>query len=291
MLSSYERSRGFFRDAALLRPNVPPLHLLDSITSEPLAAYWPGGRLRAAHSGPILRVKRDSDAAELDVFSASNGLTNHQAIIDHAGALNAARVVSLYDLTTHGRTLTLGTNGPRPKMGVSGFLVADYDAALTTSLARADALGLTGNPALWIALQIRGPSYNVPLRMGNIGVAMAAITINVTLGQIIAQNPGTTRRTFTVPGGSAGYVGLVFQKPAGGDVNSYALRYNGNDAGFTTTNGTDIPNYQNTEFRLGAYTVSSTPYDGDIGCAIIGTTALTTSERAAIEAWQAYYTI
>lgn len=92
--------------------------LLDSITSS--AAYGVR-RLRTRYIGAILRVRRSSDNAEIDVGFDPAGNLNTTLLLSHCGS-NSGFVTTWYDQSGNGRNLTQSTNGAQPRIVNAGVI-------------------------------------------------------------------------------------------------------------------------------------------------------------------------
>jgi len=77
-------------------------------------------RVRAAYTGPCMRVRRSSDNAEIDVFWA-NGLVDSAAIMAHVGA-GSGFVTTWYDQSGKANHAAQTTAGNQPTIVVSGVM-------------------------------------------------------------------------------------------------------------------------------------------------------------------------
>lgn len=95
--------------------------LLDGLANPPVRAYALR-RVRTAYTGPLIRVRRSSDNAQLDIgYDGSNEL-DVTALLAHCGAGNGF-VVTWYDQMGNG-DLGQGTTGAQPQIVTAGALTA-----------------------------------------------------------------------------------------------------------------------------------------------------------------------
>ncbi len=91
---------------------------LDSYTTSLWFVYSTRLLLSAYFGNPLLRVRRSSDDAELNIGHASNGALDTAALLAFAGA-GSAYVKTFYD-QNGSRNVTIGTNGAQPRIVNSG---------------------------------------------------------------------------------------------------------------------------------------------------------------------------
>ena len=106
------------RNAAPLPPVVGPL--LDGVAHTALAAFSLR-RLRAAYTGPALRVRRASDNTTLDVGFTGAGVLNTAALLTFTGTSNG-HVVTWYDQTGNGNNITNATAANQPLVASAGAM-------------------------------------------------------------------------------------------------------------------------------------------------------------------------
>ena len=80
-----------------------------------VAACYSLRRLRLAYTGPLLRVRRSSDNAELDVFPDANGWLRWGTTLSWAAGADLFGV-TLHDHSGNGRHLTQATASAQPKL-------------------------------------------------------------------------------------------------------------------------------------------------------------------------------
>lgn len=95
---------------------IPPL---DEIAAT--SAAYGLRRVRSAHTGPAIRVRRSSDNAEADIGFTSAGNLNIAALLAHCGA-NSGFVTTWYDQSGNARNLTQGTAGAQGRIVNSGVV-------------------------------------------------------------------------------------------------------------------------------------------------------------------------
>lgn len=93
---------------------------LDSYTSGLEAAYSTARRLLASYTGSLIRIRRSSDDAELDIGYDANGDLDSAAASTFAG-VGSAYIVTVYD-QTGSYDLTQSTAGSQPSLILSGTL-------------------------------------------------------------------------------------------------------------------------------------------------------------------------
>lgn len=81
--------------------------------------YEPARRTLTAYTGNLIRVRRDSDNAEMDVGYDSNGDLDTASIASWAGGATVY-VVTVYDQATAGDDITQATSGAQPLYVASG---------------------------------------------------------------------------------------------------------------------------------------------------------------------------
>jgi hypothetical protein len=104
-------------DAALSTSFVPAL---DSYTSGLWAARWTR-RLLTSYTGNLIRVRRSSDNAEVDIGYKPNGRVNETAILAHCG-MSTGYVTTIYDQSGNGRHLTQTTAASQPVICDAGVM-------------------------------------------------------------------------------------------------------------------------------------------------------------------------
>lgn len=226
------------------------IQFLDTISVTPLVALGVT-KLRAAHTGPILRVH--------------DGTTNHDVAgtgeIAAACGANPGTVSTWYDQSGNGRDYTEGTNRPQIWTGaaleVEGTdVVVAFDGS-NDKLARSDALGLTGAPALTIAYVAKQSGNQQAWGFGGTGAGT-----NVFYSQ--DTDASATRIGWSCFGGSrvfncasrATYRSYIFQIAAGANISAATCWQSGSDLAQFSVSAA-VPNITNTRARLGCFTADS----------------------------------
>lgn len=113
-------------------------------------------RLYSAYTGPLARVRRASDNAVADIlYSVATNRLDTAALADHCGASDGF-LVTIYDQSGAAKDVTQATAANQPKIydGATGVVLKGslptptFVRASSQRLARGDALGMTGAPAL-----------------------------------------------------------------------------------------------------------------------------------------------
>lgn len=93
--------------------------ILDSLPTS--AAAFSVRRLRAAYTGPLLRLRRSTDNVQQDIGFTIGGNLDKAAVTSFCGSASCF-VFSWYDQSVSGRTLTRTTAGVQPRLVNSGTL-------------------------------------------------------------------------------------------------------------------------------------------------------------------------
>jgi hypothetical protein len=129
---------------------------LDGLSVAP-AGWWNVARRDfTSYTGPLCRIQRTSDNAELDIGYAADGWLDTAAIAAHCAG-TTGRVKTLYDQSGNARSLTNATHANQPIIYAAAAQIVlgtkpamDFNGS-TTYLDRADACGLTGATAFTAA--------------------------------------------------------------------------------------------------------------------------------------------
>lgn len=102
-----------------------PVYMLSKVAASPAWAYSVSRKVVASYSGPLMRVRRSSDNAELDIqpiaSGANAGLVDSAALLAHVGAGDGF-VVTLYDQSGNVRHITQPTAGRQTKIVSAGVV-------------------------------------------------------------------------------------------------------------------------------------------------------------------------
>lgn len=130
----------------------------DAIDVRPVGAFSSQRRQRLSIRKPLMLVRRSSDSAEADITGHPvTGLLNRSQVLGFCGA-GSGFVKTLYDLSGNTRDISRSApTGEQPRIVNAGALEvnASGKAALSfdgtdDNLARSDAFGLSGSPALTV---------------------------------------------------------------------------------------------------------------------------------------------
>jgi len=242
----------------------PTPGLLDRVGAPALAAFSLCERLRLAYRGPLLTVRRSSDNATLDIGAIpTTGKLNRLQLLGFCGAGNGF-VTKLWDHSGSGRHLTQGTTSLQSQIVSSGALLTMGTRTPTTSfdgaddrLTRADALGLTGSPALTIASTFKLDSANRgPRGIWGLGANTASNNRVAMYANALGINPdyGGSYDAITpsVTSGVADYA--VQRHAAGANVDTADVRINGVQSSRTGGAGTGALNMTDQIVMLGCST-------------------------------------
>lgn len=92
--------------------------LLDGI---PVSAAWSLRRMVTAYTGPLVRVRRLSDNAEMDIGADASGWLDIATLLAWVGA-SSAYVVTWYDQSGAGLHVTQPTMGAQPRIANNGVI-------------------------------------------------------------------------------------------------------------------------------------------------------------------------
>ena len=123
-------------------PAAPTRRTLDRMTTAPAAAYALR-LLDADHVGPLVRVRRTSDNATLDI--AADPITGHldtPTLLTFVGS-GSGYVVTWYDQSGNGRHLTQTTASMQPRIVSAGVLETKNGRPTIRQVAGVDGTGLT----------------------------------------------------------------------------------------------------------------------------------------------------
>lgn len=117
---SRNRTRDRNRAWAMRGGAAPFVGPLDAYTSNLSVAYSATRRLLTSYTGPLIRLRRASDDAELDIGYDSNGALDTAAAAAFIGG-SSGFVVTLPDQGGGGHDLTQGTAASQPAYQATGF--------------------------------------------------------------------------------------------------------------------------------------------------------------------------
>lgn len=148
--------------------------VLDIVSTSSLYAFSKFRLLRRAYKGPLIRVRRSSDNAELDIYPRGMYL-DVKALMDFAGA-SSLFIRTWYDQSGNGFDLAQTTTANQPRIVNAGTMdklnnvVSSVCDASNDRLERGGAFGLSGSPALTSIATFKysaATGNTVPLCIGN----------------------------------------------------------------------------------------------------------------------------
>lgn len=135
--------------------------LLDQLSVMPSAAYSVARRLRSGHALPLIRTRRSSDNAELDIDAVNNELDT-TTLLSFCGA-GSGFVTTKYDQTGNNRHVTQSSTARQPRIVNAGILdtlnskpTAKYDGSGDCLDCAISDMGITNSALLSIALRFDG---------------------------------------------------------------------------------------------------------------------------------------
>lgn len=126
-----------FQAMRLRKPDAAALPLLDLYGSA-AAAYSTARKLRAAYSGPCLRVRNTSTNIETDIGFDANGNVDTAAIL--AAAPVTGKITKVYDQSGNGIDLAQATAAAQPGSNTGGVLNNSFNGRLAFNADGDDAL-------------------------------------------------------------------------------------------------------------------------------------------------------
>jgi RHS repeat-associated protein len=282
-------------EPACAATNQCPPALLDSVSSQPLAAYSVAERLRSTYLGPAIRVRRASDSGETKIGFAGMNQLNTAAVATFCGASDCY-LATLYDQS--GNERDLDQSGEQIKLydgathalttaGSFPVLVIHADSA---GVYRPDSLGLLGNPDMTVSYVGRydGPGQNgndiSPIRIGVDHFAAGANELAVSY------QPGVEYIYFD--GGAVGWSApnnttmhrSVFMHAAGTTIASSILRIDGVPLTVAGPTGADAFNLTASRTLIGKHPANYSDATAEIRTVIVWNTVLGANDLAHVEA-------
>jgi hypothetical protein len=269
---------------------APFIGVIDSIVAAggavPNAASSISHRLYAAYTGPLFRVRRASDAAELNIGYGGDNRVDEAAIAAHCSGTTGT-IVTVYDQSGSARDVTQATTGAQPIIYTGGAIAkvgslpwVDFGAG-TRFWARGDSAGITGTTSASIVhftTAIGGTAY----------AEIGTFSSNLYFGawrngaNIRTSIAGSTANVFTVASAIATPSLLVHRLVGGADIAATTARQNGVDLSSSAT-GSGTTSIGASGLTIGARLNGSAGIDGG-GCFWLFTAqALTGSPLTAIE--------
>jgi Alpha-L-arabinofuranosidase B, catalytic len=296
------RQRKFFFENAAR--SVPAPLLLDTLWGESCRfAHWTGGKLRAGYVGPIVRARRLSDNATIEVYPLPNGTTDTAAIVAYGtAAASVVTMATLYDQS--GRGAHIGASGVSREaelwsptnglcVGTKGYLASRWVGTskwYSNSNGAGITTGFLGNPEMHLVWDQKPTTANCcPWVFGNNGVAYQHMQCrpDTSATQMISIATGAAVRTFTAASNLASN-SFILSKPAGAQVDGITLRRSGVQLVQSAVVGNDaLLDLLTDDFAYGTFTSSGGNFDGLLANWMGFSSVLSAVNRAKIEAWQA----
>jgi hypothetical protein len=269
---------------------VPATPALDGLPT--LGAAWSvNERLLTAYTGPLFRIRRASDNAELDITTAGATIyVDQAAIAAHCGA-SVGSVVAVYDQSGGvSRDVTQVTAGLQPQIynGTavvkSGSNVGMTYLTNTAVLTRADSCGLTGSPDFSVAALSAIPSgaFRGLYSFGDGGVTAFQDTY-CTINSLVPNIGSFSSNAFYTAVASAAYHYDVVQHAAGLSIASFVVRQNGAPSPYTSGPATAI-NLTSALTEVGNVHASN-GLRGTLSTLVLFPYLLTAPLLATVEAW------
>jgi hypothetical protein len=162
--------------------------ILDQI-SAPAAAAYSLRRLRAAHTGGAVRVRRSSDNAELDVGLTASGDLNTAALMNHVGSQNLLlRSEEFENAAWEGLAGSAETIAANSEIAPDGTLTAERCTVLSSTSGRYQNIALAAAGQITFSLFIKAGSTGTWSRIGFFDTAVvtnqARCWVNMLTGEL-----------------------------------------------------------------------------------------------------------
>lgn len=288
--------------------------LLDLMVSAVAAGmYSITDQASAAYTGPLFRVRNGTTTTETDIDPLGDGtvdLVTLDAACRVAGSFVECTLVTVYDQSGNGYNLTQATVTKQPLIatvadgllvaGTQGLLAAAWTAAYNNtndrSLARADALGLSGDVAFAVDTLARTTVPALPHTLWMLGrgatggQAVGVVVLSDDSIEIESQAVGN--RTYDQTGAYVApstYQHMSTERAAGGDLDVMPFSVNG--SALTTSDATSgVLSVENQGFAWGGSPDNSFgTYAGSFRAStlIVWSTPPAGADRTAVDAWMA----
>jgi len=284
---------------------------LDSLGTGLESAWSVGRQLRAAYSGPVIRVRRSSDNAESDFYgSGANGAVSAAAVEAFCGAGDGF-ITTIYGQSGLSRNLTQSTTTLQPVCVSSGVAVTQNGyLACTTTAAAARRMSVASSTSTYNFLHTTGGTlYAVHLSNDTAArkclLANSASLTGTTAGFIV--NSDTSERmetrigrvdsggspatgnsvsvTTTDTASTAARLNSFLLDPDNGTANARCLIWQNGTQSATLNAATGTPFVENApqDLHVLAYPGGATPYDGTF-CELVIWSGDRTANRTTWEA-------
>jgi hypothetical protein len=277
-------------DTATLTVGAVPV--IDAIVaaggSVPNACYSISHQLYFAYSGNLIRIRRASDAAEVNV-GQSGGFWVSSTVASHCAGTTCT-IVTLYDQCGSARDVTQATVADQPTIYSSGAIHvygslpwASFDG--TDYWARGDSAGVTGATDATIVhftLATAGSAF------AEVGTFLSLQYFGAVRSTVNARNSisGAVVRTFTPATALTTPSLLVHRLVGGADIAATSIRQNGADLSGTTS-GSGVTSLGSAGFSIGARINGSSPVTGGGNFWLLTGSLLTGGPLTAVESFGA----
>ncbi|KAF0258776.1 putative 9-O-acetyl-N-acetylneuraminic acid deacetylase precursor [Clavibacter michiganensis subsp. michiganensis] len=203
-------------------------------------------KLHAGYTGPLMRVLRVNDAAELDVAATSSGVLDTAAVLSWAGS-NTVLVKTFYDLTGNGLHLTQGTQNNMARIALNGVIDAIGGKPAPVANANTYYTGTFTGPSLYSrgASTSCAVSYGTATANGRLMSETSStaasqqyvpIMANITTAALLSQRITADDASSIAPDSAtvAAFSNALVQITSTDTGSSFVKRVNGADAGTVT---------------------------------------------------------
>lgn len=252
-------------------------------------AVWATERVRTAYTGAIFSLFNGTTTSDFD---------NTSGVVAFAGG-GTARGVNWYDQSGNTRTITQATDANRANICTGGALITQGTSATPVfrfdgtndRFSRADACGLSGSPALTIAMAMKrsvvAPQqpWSFGADAGNTAIfPSGGAAVNATKFSMRNNSSGT--RFYSTVTSIANWHYMVFTKAASGNIGVLNARQNGSLlAEFSLTD--EAFNLSNSITSIGSYLDGSGCEPIDLSFFALWTTVLTAPQITTLETYLA----
>lgn len=263
---------------------------LDALGTGLESAWSVGRRLRAAYSGPVIRVRRSSDNAEQDFSgSGASGAVSVSAVTAFCGAGDGF-ITTIYGQSGLSRNLTQSTTTLQPVCVSSGVAVTQNGyLACSTTTAAARRMTVGSSTSTYNFLHTTGgtmyvvhQSTDTAARKGLIGTSSniansvpgfillsdASERIEVRTGRLDVASVATTGNSISLvttdTGATSARLNSIYVDPDNGTAGSRCLVWQNTTQSATANASTGTPFVENaaSDLTLLAYGGGTSPYDG-----------------------------
>jgi len=233
--------------------------ILDDVSVAPVGAWSVAVRLDTDYTGNLIRVRRASDNAELNIGYGADNYLNTSALTTHCTGTDCF-ITTVYEQSGNARDLTQTTASEQPKIydAATGVYTCGTAAKpcwrgdADSNLTRSDTLGLTGSPNVHIWTSV-GETWTtgVAFALGFTGGERLAMESAPDENVSFTTTAGYRQYDATTSGTGWHYYGLRWT--AGGDVTTATVEQDGTAlTHYFASNDTDTINFSNNGTCWGA---------------------------------------